>query len=38
MQEAKRLIGCTSVLNDDGMAASGIFGIFVTRKVLGSLS
>ena len=28
---------CTSMLNDDGMAACGL-GIFMTRKVLDSLS
>ena len=31
-------IGRTSVLNDDGMAACGISGIFMARKVLASLS
>ena len=38
MREAKRLIGHTSVLNDDSLAACGFLGIFITRKVLGSVS
>ena len=32
------LMSRTSVLNDDGMASCGCFVIFMTRKVLGSLS
>ena len=32
------LTGHTSVLNDDGMAICGFFGIFMTQKVLGILS
>ena len=32
------LIGCTSMLNDDGMAACCFLGIFMTQKVPGSLS
>ena len=32
------LIVHTSVLNDDDIAACGLLGIFMTRKVLGSLA
>ena len=32
------LIGCTLLLSDDSIAAGGVLGIFMTRKVLGSLS
>ena len=32
------LIGRTSVLNDDGMAAFGVLGIFMASKVIDSLS
>ena len=37
MREANGLIGCTSMLNDDGMAACGFLRMFMTRKVVGSL-
>ena len=37
VREAKRA-SVDSMLNDDSMAALGFLGIFMTRKVLGSLS
>ena len=37
-REAKRVICRTSMLNDDGLAACCFLGIFMTQKLLGSLS
>ena len=36
--EMDGLICCTSMLNNDGIAACGILGMFMTLKVLSSLS